>query len=135
MLAIGLKLLGIGKFLKEFFLNNWKWLVPLILAIAAFLWTRDHYYDLGTDTERATWEKRVEAERKRNEELTRLLGASVETFGKVVETRNEERRDTEIIRETRINTIVEDNPIYTECVVDQEVIDEQNALKAMGPTQ
>ena len=53
----------------------------------------------------------------------------------MVETRNEERRDKETVRETRINTIVEEKPVYKECKVDQEVIDEQNALKAMGPQQ
>lgn len=135
MLAFGLKLLGFGNILKEFFLNNWKWLVPLILAGAAFLWTKDHYYDLGQDDERVVWEKRIEEERKKNEELTKLLASSVDTFGKVVETRNEERRDKETVRETRINTIVEEKPMYKECKVDQEVIDEQNALKAMGPQQ
>lgn len=135
MLAFGLKLLGFGNILKEFFLNNWKWLVPLILAGAAFLWTKDHYYDLGQDAERVVWEKRIEEERKKNEELTKLLASSVDTFGKVVETRNEERRDKETVRETRINTIVEEKPMYKECKVDQEVIDEQNALKAMGPQQ
>lgn len=135
MLGFGLKLLGFGNILKEFFLNNWKWLVPLILAGAAFLWTKDHYYDLGQDDERVVWEKRIEEERKKNEELTKLLASSVDTFGKVVETRNEERRDKETIRETRINTIVEEKPVYKECMVDQEVIDEQNALKAMGPQQ
>lgn len=135
MLGFGLKLLGFGNILKEFFLNNWKWLVPLILAGAAFLWTKDHYYDLGQDDERVVWEKRIEEERKKNEELTKLLASSVDTFGKVVETRNEERRDKETVRETRINTIVEEKPVYKECKVDQEVIDEQNALKAMGPQQ
>lgn len=135
MLAFGLKLLGFGNILKEFFLNNWKWLVPLILAGAAFLWTKNHYYDLGQDDERVVWEKRIEEERKRNEELTKLLASSVDTFGKVVETRNEERRDKETVRETRINTIVEERPVYKECKVDQEVIDDQNALKAMGPQQ
>lgn len=135
MLGFGLKLLGFGNILKEFFLNNWKWLVPLILAGAAFLWTKDHYYDLGQDDERVVWEKRIEEERKKNEELTKLLASSVDTFGKVVETRNEERRDKETVRETRINTIVEEKPVYKECMVDQEVIDEQNALKAMGPQQ
>lgn len=133
MLAIGLKLLGIGSVIKEFFINNWKWLVPLILLVAAFFWTKDHYYDLGKQQERIVWEKKVEAERKRNEELTRALTNSVDTFGKVVETRNEDRKDKETIRETRINTIVEEKPVYKECKVDQEVIDEQNALKAMGP--
>lgn len=133
MLGIGLKLLGIGKFLRDFFLQNWKWLVPLILAAIAFLWTKNHYYDLGQEEERVVWEKRIEEERKKNEELTKRLASSVDTFGKVVETRNEERREKETILETRINTIVEEKPIYTECKVDQEVIDEQNALKAMGP--
>jgi hypothetical protein len=57
----------------------------------------------------------------------------VDTFGKVIETRNEERRDTEIIRENRINTIIQEKPIYTECKVDQEVVDQQNAIKALGP--
>lgn len=133
MLGLGLKLLGIGKFLRDFFLQNWKWLMPLLVAIVAFLWTKDHYYDLGQSEERTVWEAKVEAERKRNEELTKALASSVDTFGKVIETRNEERTNTETIRETRINTIVEEKPIYKECKVDQEVIDEQNAIKAMGP--
>lgn len=133
MLGLGLKLLGVGKFLRDFFLQNWKWLVPLILLIVAFFWTKNHYYDLGKEEERVVWEAKVEAERKRNEELTKALASSVDTFGKVVEERNEERTDRETIRETRINTIVQEKPIYQECKVDQEVVDEQNAIKAMGP--
>jgi hypothetical protein len=133
MLAIGLKLLGVGKFLKEFFLNNWKWLVPLILVILAFFWTKDHYYDLGQSEERIVWGKRVEEERKKNEELTKKLAESVKQYGKLVEIRNEQRVQKEIVRETRINTIIEEKPIYTQCKVDQEILDEQNALKALGP--
>lgn len=132
MLAFGLKLLGIGKFLRDFFLQNWKWLVPLLLLIAGFLWTKEHYYNIGVNEERTVWEKRLEAERKKNEQLTQALFSSVDTFDKVVNTRNEERINNEIVRETRINTIIE-KPIYTECKVDQEVLDEQNALKALGP--
>lgn len=132
MLAFGLKLLGIGKFLRDFFLQNWKWLVPLLLLIAGFLWTKEHYYNIGVNEERTVWEKRLEAERKKNEQLTQALFSSVDTFGKVVNTRNEERINNEIVRETRINTIIE-KPIYTECKVDQEVLEEQNALKALGP--
>lgn len=132
MLALGLKLLGIGKFLRDFFLQNWKWIVPLLILIACFLWTKDHYYNVGINEERTAWEQRLEAERKKNEQLTQALSSSVETFGKVVNTRNEERVNNETVRETRINTIVE-KPIYTECKVDQEVVDEQNALKTLGP--
>lgn len=135
MLTIGLKLLGAGKFLKDLFLQNWKWLVPLILVILAFLWTKDHYYDLGKADETAVWEARVKEEERKNKLLTEALGKSVTTFGKIVDERNSERSNKEVIRETRINTIVEEKPIYQQCLVDQEVIDEQNSLKAMGPKE
>jgi uncharacterized protein YlxW (UPF0749 family) len=128
-----LKLLGVGKFLKDFFLANWKWLVPLILLVAGFLWTKSHYYDLGQDDERLVWEQRLEDERKKNEELTNKLASSVQTFAETVNNRNDSRVEKETIRENRISTIVEEKPIYQQCLVDQEVINEQNALKAMGP--
>ena len=128
-----LKLLGAGKFLKDFFLQNWKWLVPLILVVIGFLWTRDHYLDQGRAEERLVWEERLEKEKLRNEKLTELLAGSVTTFAEAADTRNEERSEKETIRETRINTIIEERPVYLECLVDQEVINEQNALKEMGP--
>jgi hypothetical protein len=128
-----LKLLGVGKFLRDFFFQNWKWLAPLILVIVGFLWTRDHYLEQGKASERLVWEERLEKERLRNEELTKLLVDSVTTFAEVAEARNESRVERETIIETRINTLVEDNPMYEKCKVDQEVVNEQNALKEMGP--
>lgn len=128
-----LKLLGIGRFLKDFFIQNWKWLLPIILLIVGFLWTRDHYLDQGKAEEKVVWEKKVEKERLRNEKLTNLLISSVTTFAEAAETRNKDRVEKETILETRISTIVEEKPIYQQCLVDQEIIDEQNALKEMGP--
>lgn len=133
MIGLGLKLLGIGKFLRNFFLQNWKWIVPILVAVAAFLWTKNHYYDLGQSEERTVWEAKVEAERKKNEELTKVLASSVDTFGKVVDSRNQSRTNKEIIRENSINTIIEEKPVYKDCKVDQEVVEEQNAIKALGP--
>lgn len=133
MLTVGLKLLGVGKFLKDFFLQNWKWLVPILLLITGFLWTRDHYLDQGKAEEKVVWEKKVEKERLRNEKLTEQLASSVANFAEAANTRNEDRIEKETIRESRINTIIEEKPIYQQCLVDQEVIDEQNALKEMGP--
>jgi len=135
MLGLGLKLLGIGKFLRDFFLNNWKWLVPLMLLVAGFFWTKGHYYNVGINAERAIWEAKIEKERKRNEELTAGLLTSVNNFGRLAEKESEERTSKEVIRENRINTIIEEKPVYQECKVDQEIIDEQNALKALGPKQ
>lgn len=130
-----LALLGVGKFVKEFVLQNWQWIVPLALAFAAFLWTKDHYYNLGTSDERVTWEAKVDKERKRNEELTAGLLTSVDNFGKLADKENSERVSKEVIRENRINTIIEEKPIYQECKVDQDILDELNAIKALGPKQ
>jgi hypothetical protein len=135
MLNIGLKLLGFGKSLKEFFLANWKWLVPLILAILGFLWTKSHYYNEGVQNERYAWESRIETEKENNRLLSEALAGSVEVFADIVNNRNEDRAEKETIRETKISTIVEEKPIYQQCLVDKEIIDEQNALKAMGPTK
>lgn len=118
---------------KSFVLANWKWLLPVLAVVLAFLWTKDHYYDLGREKERTKWEKLVQKEKERNEKLSASLLNSVDSFSKAVETRNEDRVQKETIRETRINTIVEEKPVYKECKIDQEVLDEQNALKAMGP--
>ena len=132
-LALGLRLLGIGKFLKEFFLQNWKWIVPLLLVIAGFLWTKEHYYTLGQDTERAKWDKRVEEETKRNQELSINIGEALKTYGQLFLNKENNRLQKEVTHENRIETIIKEKPIYTDCKVDQEVLNEQNALKALGP--
>lgn len=125
-------LLGFGKFLRDFFLQNWKWLVPLMLLIGGFLWTKNHYYDLGRAEERAVWEQRLKTEREKNEKLSKSLAESVKSFNELVASRNEKRVEKEIVIQTRIDKIIEEKPIYKECVADQEILNDLNALKAMG---
>jgi hypothetical protein len=133
LIGLGLKLLGIGKFLKEFFLQNWKWLVPLILIVSGFLWTKEHYYTLGQDTERVVWENKVKEETEKNKKLSDLLAVSLSNFGQLVQRESDTRVQKEITHEQRINTIIQEKPVYTQCVIDKEVLNEQNALKALGP--
>lgn len=127
--------IAIWKAFKGFFLSNWQWILPLALAFAAFLWTKDHYYNLGTSDERITWEAKVAKEQKKNDKLTDALLGNIETFGKLAEKQDGERVSNEVIRENRINTIIQEKPVYQECKVDQEILDEQNALKALGPKE
>jgi len=133
LIGLGLKLLGIGKFLKDFFLQNWKWLVPLLLIIAGFLWTKEHYYTLGQDTERVAWENKIKEETEKNKKLSDLLVTSLNNFSQLVQKENDTRVQKEITHEQRINTIIQEKPVYTQCVIDKEVLNEQNALKALGP--
>lgn len=133
MLAFGLKLLGVGKFLRNFFLQNWKWLVPLLLIVTGFLWTKEHYYTLGQDTERAAWDSRIKEEAEKNKKLSDLLATSLNNYGQLVQKETDTRVQKEITHEQRINTIIQEKPIYSQCVIDKEVLSEQNSLKALGP--
>lgn len=132
-LTLGLKLLGIGKFLRDFFLQNWKWLVPLLLVIAGFLWTKEHYYNAGQSDEKAAWEEKIRIETEKNIRLTETIANAVNTFGTAVQKLDEVRIERETTHENRIDTIIQEKPVYTECKVDQEVLNEQNAIKALGP--
>lgn len=124
-----LKLLGLGKFLRDFLVANWKWALPLIGVLALFLWTKGHYYDLGKLEERNKWEERARKDAEKSVDLTTKLANSVGNLAERVITQQEERSTREVIREKNIQTIVENNPVYTECKVDQTVLDEQNAIK------
>lgn len=126
-----LKLLGVWRFLKKFFLENWKWLVPVIVVILGFLWTKEHYYNLGVTAEKVKWEARIKEETDKNQKLTESLANSAVTFGQIALAEDKSRTDKEIRIEKRIETLVE-KPMYTECTVDLEILTQQNALKALG---
>ena len=133
MIGIGLKLLGIGKFFKDFFVSNWRWLLPVLFVVCGFLWTKEHYYDLGKETERAAWEARVAKEQEQNNKITLELLDAADHFGRKYIEESEARRVIENTHTESIKTIIKDNPVYTDCKVDQEVLDQQNALKELGP--
>jgi hypothetical protein len=131
MLGLGLKLLGIGKWLKDFFIQNWKWLVPLIALVIGFFWTKEHYYTLGKEETTAIYEKKIEAERKKNELLSgKLLDSSVK-LGERFQKDSEARTERESTHTNRIETIIKEKPVYTQCVVDKEILDAQNAMKEL----
>lgn len=133
MIGLGLKLLGIGKWLKKFFQENWKWLVPLLAVIAGFLWTKEHYYTQGREDCRVEWEAKVQAERLKNEKLTSQLSDNSKLMGEVFKKDKEERNNKETVHTSKIETIIKDNPVYTQCVVDKAILEEQNAMKNLGP--
>lgn len=133
MLGIGLKLLGIGKFLKDFFLQNWKWIVPLIAIVIAFFVVSNHYYDKGVAEERASWEKRIKSEDIRNREFESKLNDTITKFGIKTIKEAEARVTKETFYKNKIETIIKNNPVYTQCLVDQEVLDSRNAIRAQGP--
>lgn len=136
MLAFGLKLLGIGKSIGKFFMANWKIFVPILLVLAAWWYHNraiDQAYDAGVVAEQQANQARVDEENRKNREFEEAMGRSIEKFGKKLLEDNEARIVTETIHTNQIKTIVQDNPVYEQCLVDQEVIDLRNQTRALGP--
>lgn len=134
-LGLGLKLLGIGEIIKEFFLRNWKWLIPLIALIASFFIVSNIYYDKGVMDERVQWEEKVKKESESNRKFEKLIYDAIATFGADAVNKAIERTSKETVYKEKIQTIIKDNPIYSSCIVDQEVIDSRNAIRALGPKE
>ena len=134
-ITLGLKLLGWGKALKEFIFTHWKVILPIVLVLAALLWTKEHYYSAGQSDERASWELKIKKETDKNAKISADLSTALANIGVLVAQKETLRLQKEVTHEQKIQTIIRDNPVYKQCVIDQAVLDEQNAIKALGPKQ
>lgn len=136
LLALGLKLLGIGKFLKDFFIQNWKWIVPIIALILVYFYIHhliNNAYKQGEAAEKHRWELKIEEENRQNREFEQKLSNVISEFGNKLAAQTAERVAKEQLHTNTIETIIRDNPIYTDCKVDQTIINERNAIRALGP--
>lgn len=127
MLWIGLKLLGLRKFIQE----NWKILLPIAVLMAAFFIVSNTYYNRGVATERATWEARVKAEAAKNAKTTERIATTVVQYGEVKQKEAEVRIKKETVYKDRILTLIQEIP--ADCKVSQEILDSRNAIRAEGP--
>jgi hypothetical protein len=149
MLAIGLKLLGIGKWiggifktLAELYIKFWKITVPITLAIAAYFavtiaYDRGHNagYGEGELAERAVWEEVVAAEQEKNEQLTVELADAVADFAKKLAEAEAARIVEERIVYRDLETIVYADTELQQCEIDPEISEYLNDLKALGDTE
>lgn len=140
--GLGLKLLGIGGAIKDFFKANWKIIVPIILVVAFYFFitdkisdAREEGYKSGVEFQIAKHKADIEAENARNRKFEENLAKVIGTFGRDVVEQTVARMASEQKIQTKINTIIKENPVYTECVVDQEVIDARNEIRKLGPQQ
>jgi hypothetical protein len=122
-----LKLLGIKKFL----LDNWKWTLPVVALVIAFYLVSSTYYEKGMTTERAYWEKRIEAESAKNVETTKEVKTIVVQYAEAKKKEAEVRIKKETVYKDRILTLIKEIP--ADCKVSQEILDSRNAIRAQGP--
>ena len=72
-------------------------------------------------------------ETEKNKKITEDIRLMIQTFGKqAVEKAIDRNKQQNTYKETIIER-VKNNPIYSQCVADEETIKHRNAVRAMGP--
>lgn len=125
-------MLGIGKKLLELAIKYWKIVLPVIIIIVEFFVVSNIYYNKGVNTERAKWEERIRIEGEKNRKLTESIAASVANYGTLAQKQNDARVQREVIHENKINTIIQEKPVYKDCKTDSDVLSELNAIRSAG---
>lgn len=127
-------------FIFGFVKSNIKWIGPLLLlAAVAFFVNRaidnmkEEAYNQGYAKKTEEVQKAVEEENKRNREFEQKLGDAISKYGERIVEESKRRIEKEKIYTNEIETIIKDNPVYQECVVDQQVTDARNKIRRLGP--
>lgn len=116
--------------------KTWPFLLAIGLIIMIILHLQSIYNDgvaQGTANANAAWQKKYDAAEAKNKELTQLLQTSLDTYSKQLDQQNQIRVDKENTHTNTITEIVKENPVYQQCLIDKAVIDQRNAIRALGP--
>jgi hypothetical protein len=136
MLIWALRFLGFGKSIFSFIGQNWKIFLPIILVIGAYFYHKhalNEAYDEGVKFEWTRVKALADAQDKRNREFETQMDSSIKKYGQQLLEDAAERVKQETIHTEKIKTIVQNNPVYEQCLVDQEVINLRNQTRALGP--
>jgi len=138
MFGIALRLLGIGKLIRQFIFNNWKLFVGIITLIIGAYYYVNHIkhvaYQSGRNNVVAEVQAKMNEQNAENRIFEQKLQTIVDTYGKTAVQEALKRIEKETIQTNTIQTLIKEKPIYTECKVDQAVTDARNAIRELGPT-
>jgi len=137
MFGLALRLLGLGKLIRQFVFQNWKVFIGIALIIGAYYYVnhvKHVAYQSGRNDVVAEVKAETEKENNQNRIFEQKLQTIVDTYGKTAVQEASKRIGKETIQTNTIQTLVKEKPIYTECKVDQSVTDARNAIRELGPT-
>lgn len=132
MLFFALRMLGFGKKILDLCIKHWKIVLPVIIIIVEFFVVSNIYYDKGVSDEKAKWEQRIKIETEKNKKLTDQIAQGTLDYGKLAAEKDKVRVEKETIHENRINTIIQEKPVYKECKTDMDVLSQLNAIRSAG---
>lgn len=137
LVGLALRLLGLGKLIKQLVFQNWKVFIGIALIIGAYYYVnhvKHVAYQSGRNDVVAEVKAETEKENNQNRIFEQKLQTIVDTYGKTAVQEASKRIEKETIQTNTIQTLVKEKPIYTECKVDQAVTDARNAIRDLGPT-
>ena len=124
----------------KFFAANWKWLLPIIIAIVAYFWVnnmisnaRQEGYDNGYSVAETEFKEKVAAEDKRNREFEDRLKTIIGDYGVTIVKEAMERVSKETILKETLRETIKNNPVYEQCIADTQAIEQRNLIRELGP--
>lgn len=132
MLFFALRMLGFGKKILELCIKHWKIILPIVVIVIEFFVVSNVYYNKGVANEKAKWEERIRIETEKNQKLTAQIAKGAEEYGKLAAEKDKIRVQKEIVHENRINTIIQEKPVYKDCAADSDILSELNAIRSLG---
>lgn len=132
MLFFALRMLGFGKKILDLCIKHWKIVLPVVIIIVEFFVVSNVYYNKGVSNEKAKWEQRIKIEAEKNKKLTDQIAQGTLNYGKLAAEKDKVRVEKETIYENKINTIIQEKPVYKECKADMDVLSQLNAIRSAG---
>lgn len=132
MLFFALRVLGFGKKILDLCIKHWKIVLPVVIIIVEFFVVSNIYYDKGVAAEKAKWEQRIKIETEKNRKLTEQIAEGTLEYGRLAAEKDKVRVEKETIYQNKINTIIQEKPVYKECKTDMDVINQLNAIRSLG---
>jgi len=135
---LAIKLLGGG--IVNFIKANWKWVLPLLAAIAAYFYVnhlidtaRQEGHDAGYAQAQEEYKTKLAEEDARNRKFEERLKLLLGDWGVTIVKEAMERVSKETILKETLRETIRDNPVYEQCIADTQAIQTRNQIRALGP--
>lgn len=107
----------------------------LFIAFKVYIASIKHEaYNNGVVAERKIWNKKIDEENARNRAFESTLRNIITDYGENAVREAAARIKTETVYIDRIKTQVLTDVKYKECLVDENIIEARNSIRANGPT-
>lgn len=134
-------MMSIIKIVFGFFSDYWKYILPALALVGVWFWyngqinaAEDRGLIEGRAIEKAEWVARVEQENKDNRALESKLVTTLETAAARLIENQKIRVVKEEVLVKEIQTIIRENPVYEQCLINDQVLTFRNDIRKLGPT-